>query len=875
MKNNLIKTAGLFFMMAITWCPVHPGNFSFEFTVYAGSDRTVCENSPIQLSGSASGYADLIWTTSGDGTFSYAGILNPVYEPGNLDIQNGGAELCLTATDPSNQQITDCLTLTVRHLPTVDAGEDTAICENELYTTTATAENFNSLMWTTSGSGFFADESELIAQYYPSPEDLMLGEVELCLAANAVSPCQGVYTDCMILSFDEQPVVFAGFNTSVCETETYQLNESIAANYSTLEWITSGDGTFDDPGILHPVYTPGETDIAEEGVVLELIAYPMNACTLSESDAMFLLIIPGPAIELDSLKPLDCQYYDTENDTWLPVDVCADVSNAQSVQWTTDGDGTFDDPTSPCTFYHVGPLDKWATEVHLTLEAFGEDYCPGPVSEEMTLMVPSQILSIEKQPSLHWYGISSYLDLSDQSMEEIFAPVTLPHGTGVVEFVKDITGLIFWPRFPGPSINQLGNWEPIGYKARITGDFCLPLYGPPLSDRTFEVLHGINYLPVLTNVPVDIYDLLGDHTNEVMVIFDMENGKLWTPTANNFTILKPGKTYFLNNVGEAFTVEFPPLEGVPPEMYAKFPRNKQNSTRQTGPLQTTIYKSHWNDIAPRVNTAIYYLNSPEVAGIQTTPGTDSIGVFTQSGHCAGTQLYTSDSIAFGAEDLNYWLFPGYPGLVPGEPIQLRYYKPESKREFIINYLYTDFFYPEIQEDTVALFTFETFGEFTDFSYRNEVQRINIPAGWSGMSSFLHPVNPLLDSVFSGTGCGMEMLFNSDGICQPAQNINTIGLWDTLSGYAVKFNQPMELQIVGDMSGKIITTEPGWSMIPVLSHSPVQVEDISAQMGGQLVMIKEIAGWRVFWPEKNISSLQSLEPGKAYYFLTNEAVSFSF
>ncbi len=588
---------------------------------------------------------------------------------------------------------------------------------------------------------------------------------------------------------------------------------------------------------------------------------------------MLLNIFPGPAIELDSVKPLDCQYYDTENDTWLPVDVCADASNAQSVQWTTDGDGTFDHPNNPCTFYNLGPQDKWATEVHLTLEAFGEEHCPGSVSEVMTLMVPSQILSIERQ--FPWYGISSYLDLSDQSMEEIFAPVTLPYGTGVLEFVKDITGLFFWPRFPGPSINQLGNWEPIGYKIRITDDFCLPLYGPPLSDRTFEVLHGINYLPVLTNVPVNIHDLLGTHCMDVSIIFNMETSEVWTNMAADFNQLKPGKTYFLNNVGEAFTVEFPPLEGVPPEMYAKSPTHKQSSRRQTGPLKTTIYKSHWNDIAPRVNTAIYYLNSPEVAGIQSTPGTDSIGVFTQSGHCAGTQLYTSDSLAFGAEDLNYWLFPGYPGLIPDEPIQLRYYQTESNREFIIDYLYTDFFEQEIQNDTIAFFAFETFGEFTDFSYCNEVQRINIPAGWSGMSSFLHPVNPLMDSVFSGTGSGMEMLFNPGGIYQPAQNINTTGPWDTLSGYAVKFNQPLELQIVGDMAGKMITTGPGWSMVPVLTYQPVTAESIYNQVGEQLVMIKEIAGWRVFWPEKNISDLQTLEPGKAYYFLTNEAVSFSF
>jgi hypothetical protein len=33
------------------------------------------------------------------------------------------------------------------------------------------------------------------------------------------------------------------------------------------------------------------------------------------------------------------------------------------------------------------------------------------------------------------------------------------------------------------------------------------------------------------------------------------------------------------------------------------------------------------------------------------------------------------------------------------------------------------------------------------------------------------------------------------------------------------------------------------------------------------MIKEIAGWRLFWPEMGVSTLEILEPGKAYFLNT--------
>jgi gliding motility-associated-like protein len=68
------------------------------------------------------------------------------------------------------------------------------------------------------------------------------------------------------------PQAFAGLPETICPGNPYTLAAATAQNYSSLLWSKSGDGTFDNPTILHPVYTPGSNDIATGIVTLTLTA---------------------------------------------------------------------------------------------------------------------------------------------------------------------------------------------------------------------------------------------------------------------------------------------------------------------------------------------------------------------------------------------------------------------------------------------------------------------------------------------------------------------------------------------------------------------------------------------------------------------------
>jgi hypothetical protein len=103
------------------------------------------------------------------------------------------------------------------------------------------------------------------------------------------------------------PEVFAGDDASVCEGIDYTLSGQ-AVNYSYLEWTTSGSGTFDDPAILNPVYTPSQADYESGAVALTLT---IHTSTQTISDEMVLNFDPLPEIPATPVGPTYVDLYYT------------------------------------------------------------------------------------------------------------------------------------------------------------------------------------------------------------------------------------------------------------------------------------------------------------------------------------------------------------------------------------------------------------------------------------------------------------------------------------------------------------------------------------------------------------------------------------
>jgi photosystem II stability/assembly factor-like uncharacterized protein/fibronectin type 3 domain-containing protein len=344
---------------------------------WAGNTDTICENENFILSEAiATQYSSLLWTTSGTGNFDHPSILHPTYYPGPEDIANGEVYLTLTANalSPCQNSSVSVLILEIQALPTAYAGEDTTLCSNEIYSTgSATAGGYASLYWTTSGTGSFSNPAILHTTYTPSQQDLSAGSVILTLTANSVAPCTDVTTASLVLGFTPGPAVFAGNQAVICENEYYSLTESSASNYSSLLWVTSGTGYFDDPYALHPLYYPGTGDTGE--FILGLWAFGNSPCEDAYSNLLlYIQASPSAFAGPDAVINAGETYTLTG----------ASAAEYSSLLWTTTGTGYFDDPHILHPTYYPATGETGISL--LTLTAYGFSPC-GNATDDMNLEI--------------------------------------------------------------------------------------------------------------------------------------------------------------------------------------------------------------------------------------------------------------------------------------------------------------------------------------------------------------------------------------------------------------------------------------------------------------------------------------------------------
>ncbi len=338
---------------------------------WAGPDDAVQEGEDYALTdATASYYDDVAWNSSGTGTFDDPSITNPTYSPSFQDISNGSVVLSLTANaqSPCPGDTTDSMVLTIASGTTAIAGEDAMICEGDSYPLNGNGLFFQSLEWTTSGDGVFTSDTIEDPIYIPGAGDISSGSVTLTLTVFGSSSD----ADDMVLTIVPAAVANAGGNASIDEGEAYTTNGT-ASNYSACEWITYGDGSFDDPGILNAVYTPGNMDNLSGQAELLLIAYGEGPCG-NDTSIMQLNIISGTSANAGQDMTI------CAND---PATLSGSAVFYSSIRWDSPGDGQFDDPSLTGPVYYPGPQDIQDSTVTLTITAFGSD----TVSSSMTLFI--------------------------------------------------------------------------------------------------------------------------------------------------------------------------------------------------------------------------------------------------------------------------------------------------------------------------------------------------------------------------------------------------------------------------------------------------------------------------------------------------------
>ena len=518
-------------------------------------------------------------------------------------------------------------------------------------------------------------------QWY-GPEGLMDGEITNILQLQEITvedagdyyaiitnACAEIYSDYATLTIQQNPTAFAGDDATICQDEVHGLYSAEASHYQSLLWETTGTGTFDDPEIINPVYSPSAEDAIAGEVTISLTAYAINPCFTNTVSSLVLTIWLLPEFDLQP-----------ENIT---------VQTGEDAVFTVEVSGT-----EPINLQWYGPegIIDGATATELTIQkvnflSVGDFYC---VAENVCEPVWSQVASlnvisggVSQSISLSqgWSGVSSYLWMDNFTVEEVFAP----YFAELIIMMDDEN--MFWP---GMGVNTIGLWDNHqGYKIKVDEAFELILSGSLENETTLELASGWTIIPVLSECTVDVEEIFAPLSGNMVIVKDVAGWNVYWPEfgINTLQTLEPGRAYFVLMDSEA-ELTFPecvlkitpsltlPIEekgvsmhkGNPVLLQKKWTMDEANFPWKITPPSTT---SH---------TIAIPITATQNSGIGDNA---IIGAFSSNGICHGLTILEKD------KNTVLTIFGNDPytkikdGFDENDPIILKSYNQETKAEHIL------------------------------------------------------------------------------------------------------------------------------------------------------------------------------------------------
>lgn len=169
--------------------------------------------------------------------------------------------------------------------------------------------------------------------------------------------CAGV-SDQVDITSNATPTVEAGPAQSLCTGASALLAGTIGGSATSATWTSSGDGTFDNASSLTATYSPGTADMSGGTVTLTLTTNDPAGPCVAISDNVVITINAAVSVEAGPAQMI------CSNTSATLAGSFGD--GASSATWTTSGDGSFSDASSPTAAYTPGPNDVVNSTVTLT-----------------------------------------------------------------------------------------------------------------------------------------------------------------------------------------------------------------------------------------------------------------------------------------------------------------------------------------------------------------------------------------------------------------------------------------------------------------------------------------------------------------------------
>jgi hypothetical protein len=273
--------------------------------------------------------------------------------------------------------------------------------------------------------------------------------------------------------------------------------------------------------------------------------------------------------------------------------------------------------------------------------------------------------------------------------------------------------------------------------------------------------------------------------------------------------------------------------------------------------------------------SVFTSANPSICGIPLQQG-DYIGVFYVGDdgelHCGGAGEWTGEENVGIFANGNDSYTSVKDGFAFGEPMQWKIFSwSTTQQEYVA--------YPNYQSGEGLVSNNKWYsGGLSIVNGLNayEKQEIVIPAGWSGISGFLTPRTNNLANTMKPIVDEIVVMQTLTKLYYPSQGINNILLWNTNHGYKIKVTEDVILPFPGcELTDRSLNMTATWNIIPVKSECYVQVSELFNPVVNNVIVVKEIAGNNVYWPQMGINTLQVLSPGKAYLVAVNQNTSITF
>lgn len=410
-------------------------------TVNAGPNQFVCSaQTTIALSGTITGGTSSgIWSSVTGGVFAPSTSLTSTYSLNTIDINNGFITLTLSSTNNGTCPArADTVRMKIMKQPVITVPSSNTLCSTQptFQINGSLVGGINQVLWSTSGSGTFANGATAITNIYQiAPNDVQAGVVIFTLASVNSTPCPEA-SGTLSLQLDKIAQVVAGSPQVLCSnTPTLSLLGNIGGGATTGTWSSTGSGGYPVGNVPVTTYTLSGADRFKTQLLFTLTSVDNGVCP-PVRDTVRITLHTLPVVKAGSDKGI------CNTQSLVPLNgQVAGYTN--SGIWSTTGAGSFvPSPTLMNSTYLLAPSDFVNGKIEFVLTSTNNGVCPA--------ILDTLLVSISKAPVVNIQSDSVVCE----KQNPVALNASILFGSGLYEWQSSGTGT-FLPNPNRSSVNYL------------------------------------------------------------------------------------------------------------------------------------------------------------------------------------------------------------------------------------------------------------------------------------------------------------------------------------------------------------------------------------------------------------------------------------